>query len=193
MIKKIILLFAVLLITGCTNLENQMKDTENAIFAVNKKNTGKVIALYPDKEKIKTYGTLVNGRLHGKYFEFYENGSQLLVLNYNNGKQNGPAEKYYPNGNIEIEGTMKNDLADGKFTFFYEDGTRQSVKNFKQGVYNGWYTEYYPNGNIKSKGNYTDGYKNGNFFFYNEEGKKIQEGKYLNGLRYGIWKNFNSS
>ena len=160
MIKKIIFSFCAILITGCTTTKNQLKSTENTLLSVNNKNTGKICTLYPNKQKIKTFGTLINGKLQGQYLEYSENGIPLLITNYKNGKQYGSAKKYYSNGNIHIKGSMKEDLAHGKFVFFYKDGERQSIKNFKDGIYDGYYMEFYPNGAIKIKGNYEAGYKN---------------------------------
>ena len=138
MIKKIGLIFLLAVLAGCSNIENQMKNTENAVFALDKSSSGKMVVLYPDRQKIKTAGTLVEGKLQGKYTEYYENGNLLLVTAYENGKQNGYIKKYYSNGNVEIKGRMKNNLAEGKFTFFYENGSRQSIKNFKEGIYDGY-------------------------------------------------------
>ena len=166
MVKKLGIFALLMVLVGCSNVENQLKDTDNAVFSLDKSNTGRVFVLYPDKQKIKTSGTLVEGKLQGRYTEYYENGNLLLVTTYKDGKQNGYAKKYYPNGKVEIKGQMKNNLAEGKFTFFYEDGHRQSIKNFKKGIYDGYYMEFYPNGAVKVKGNYTDGFKNGIFSSY---------------------------
>ncbi len=193
MLKKLGIIIIVSAFLGCSNIQNQIKDTDNTIFALDKSNTGRVCTLYPDKQKIKTFGTLIKGKLHGRYVEYYENGNPLVVLTYVKGKQNGPARKYYPDGKVEIKGYMKEDIPEGKFTFFYDNGNRQSIKNFKNGIYNGYYMEFYPNGAVKIKGNYTEGYKNGVFSFYDDEGKKVQEGNYLNGLRNGIWKTFDKN
>lgn len=190
MIKKLSFIVIMSAFIGCSNLQNQMKDVDNAIFALDKSNTGRVCTLYPDKQKIKTFGTLINGKLEGGYTEYYENGIPLLKTTYANGKQNGVVKKFYPDGQLQIKGYMEEDMPNGKFTFFDEKGNRESVRNFKNGIYNGYYMEFYPNGAVKVKGNYTDGYKNGLFSFYNDKGIKIQEGYYVNGLRNGIWKDF---
>ena len=189
--KKIFFVALMLAFIGCSNVQPQIKDADNTIFAINKSGTGKVCTLYPDNQKIKTFGTLVRGKLEGKYIEYYENGMPVLVARYKEGKQNGVIKKFYPEGELEAKGFMKDDIANGKFTFYYKDGTRQAIKNFKNGVYNGYYMEFHQNGAIKIKGNYNDGYKEGLFSFYNDKGQKIQEGYYKNGSRNGVWKNFN--
>lgn len=196
MIKKLSFIVIMSAFIGCSNLsvhDHQTKNFDNAVLAVDKSNTGRICELYPDNQKIKTFGTIVNGKLQGKYNEFYESGKLLLTVNYENGKQNGIVKKYYPDGKVQIKGTMKNDLPDGKFTFFYENGKREAIKNFKNGIYDGYYMEFYQNGIIKVKGYYAEGYKNGTFSFYNENGKKIQEGLYINGSRNGVWKNFDEN
>lgn len=193
MIKKLSFIFVMSAFMGCSNIQPQLKDSNNTIFALDKSNTGRICALYPDKQKIKTFGTLVHGKLEGKYIEYYENGSPLLKTNYAKGKQNGIVKKFYPDGQLQIKGYMREDMPNGKFTFFDEEGNRESVKNFKDGVYDGNYMEFYSNGAVKTKGVYTEGYKNGLFSFYNDKGRKIQEGYYVNGLRNGIWKDFDEN
>ena len=96
--KKIFLIFLVLFAAACTNTENQLKNDKNTVFALDKSNTGRVYSTYPNEKNIKSFGTLVNGKLQGKYFEYYENGSPLFVTNYKEGKLNGTAKKYYENG-----------------------------------------------------------------------------------------------
>ena len=144
MMKKLFLIFLVLFAAACTNTENQLKNDKNTVFALDKSNTGKVYSTYPNEKNIKSFGTLVNGKLQGRYFEYYESGSPLFVTNYKEGKLNGTAKKYYENGKIQVKGYMKDNLAEGKFTFFYEEGGRQSIKNFKHGIYDGYYMEFYP-------------------------------------------------
>ena len=134
MVKKLFFFLAVLFIAGCSNTQNQLKDMENAVFSLDKTNSGRVCALYPDKQNIKTFGTLINGKLQGRYTEYYKNGSPLLITYYKDGKQNGTARKFYENGNIQIKGFMKDDLAEGKFTFFYEEGGRSSIKNLLKNI-----------------------------------------------------------
>ena len=79
-------------------------------------NTGRVFVLYPDKQKIKSSGTLVEGKFQGS-IRVLSNGNLLLVTTYKDGKQNGYAKKYYPNGKVEIKGQMKNNLAERKVYF----------------------------------------------------------------------------
>ena len=144
MMKKLFLIFLVLFAAACTNTENQLKNDKNTVFALDKSNTGRVYSTYPNEKNIKSFGTLVNGKLQGKYLEYYESGSPLFVTNYKDGKLNGTAKKYYSNGKIQVKGYMKDNLAEGKFTFFYKEGGRQSIKNFKHGIYDGYYMEFYP-------------------------------------------------
>ena len=92
MMKKLFLIFLVLFAAACTNTENQLKNDKNTVFALDKSNTGRVYSTYPNEKNIKSFGTLVNGKLQGKYFEYYENGSPLFVTNYKEGKLNGTAK-----------------------------------------------------------------------------------------------------
>lgn len=41
-----------------------------------------------------------NGQLDGSYFKFYDNGNVEYVLNFFEGKKNGPGSGYFPNGII---------------------------------------------------------------------------------------------
>lgn len=193
MIKKITLFFLAVFICGCSNLPNQLAGKKDTFFSLDKNNSGKIISTYPDNQKIKSSGTLLNGKLEGKYIEYYESGQILLIAEYHSGKQNGISKEFYPNGNIKVEGYFVNNIPQGKFVYYYEDNNTHFIKNFKNGLYHGEYLEFYQNGNIKTKGTYINGYRNGTFYFYNENGIKIQEGNYINGVRSGIWTSFDEN
>ena len=79
MVKKLGLIFLLAVLAGMFKYRKSVKNTENAVFSLDKSSSGKMVVLYPDRQKIKTAGTLVEGKLQGKYTEYYENGNLLLV------------------------------------------------------------------------------------------------------------------
>ncbi len=63
---------------------------------------------------------------------FDENGTELSMTTYKNGKQHGPTMVKYPNGNIHYTGEYTNDKTTGIWTTYSEIGEELTVKNFDE-------------------------------------------------------------
>ena len=108
-----------------------------------------------------------NGKLHGKYTEWYSDGSPKLSAYYYKGQINGMYTRWYSNGNIKIEAR-------------YIDGTRAGI-----------YKEYYENGNIRLDYLYTaTGQQDGNQTEYRMNGFKMHQRIYKMGKLIGnkVWR-----
>jgi antitoxin component YwqK of YwqJK toxin-antitoxin module len=63
--------------------------------------------------------TITDGKLHGEYVEFHENGKVAIKCFYKNGKLHGEYISYYGNGNIYKKYDYKNDKVKKKFTYVH--------------------------------------------------------------------------
>ena len=136
--------------------------------------SGVVIDMYPNKHH-KLESNYLNGKLNGKYTEWFDNGKVKISENYIAGKQDGKYIKYYENGNKNCECNFKlGGIWDSDTIAWYEDGKK------------------------KFEGKYHEGYKDGDFINYNESGKitkmstynkdkLLKLNNYKDGQPDGIW------
>ena len=93
---------------------------------------------------------------------------------------------YNENGDKKSEGNYKNNEKDGKWIKWNERGNKISETVYKKGKKDGQYTEYW---NPSSGGKYRNDKKYGKWKEISGGGgvRYIEEGKYKDGLRDGIW------
>lgn len=138
--------------------------------------------------------------------EYYKDGTIQSEVTYKNGKKNGIATYYHPNGKKSLELFFKDDLAEGQSTLWYFKGTINRTGNYKNNKLNGisttWdendgyklseetylndtlnglYREFHPNGEVKTKGNYKSGKYEGKWEYFDELGLPVGEGLFKNG------------
>lgn len=86
---------------------------------------------YPGKRQLKMAGPLDNeGRRHGAWESFYENGKKNSATYYINGVRNGHSIVYHPNGAVYYYGEYKNDEKAGLWKTFDEEGQLISEDEF---------------------------------------------------------------
>lgn len=103
----------------------------------------------------------------------------------------GPFYEFYPTGQLQVEGFMKNGncLYYASYTKY---GTMEEEYIYDEEEYNSYTKKkYYPNGSIKNEYKYVDEKLNGRFVQYRINGIIKYDGFYHNGLRYGIWNQYN--
>jgi len=71
------------------------------------------------KDQLTQHQNYLNGKLHGKQTDFFENGKIWRECNYVNGKKNGEEITYSPFGTIELKDYYFNDLKNG-WCFAYD-------------------------------------------------------------------------
>jgi antitoxin component YwqK of YwqJK toxin-antitoxin module len=117
----------------------------------------------------------------------YPNGRKYQSYTVDNGIPNGEFKQWYMSGRIEQEGTYKHGRKDGHWTYWHDlEGVKESEGDYlgdkKNGTWRGWDT--------KNRRSYEHSYKNG---IYGGKSKKwqgehlIEDGKYENGTREGVW------
>jgi antitoxin component YwqK of YwqJK toxin-antitoxin module len=121
----------------------------------------------------------------GTWENFNDAGIKESVINYNWITNNpyGPAEFYYPNGNIEHKGQYNiNGRMAGIWTYYFENGKIKSEQNYDNGNVNGICKFYYETGILKEKDIYINGKINGAVEFYHPNGKLLGKAKYTDGV-----------
>lgn len=104
--------------------------------------------------------------LHGKSVYYFTEG-QLLeqklqiqkVVNYTNGKRNGPFLENFYNGKPKLKGTYQDGFRMGLWTEYFNSGEVLTKVNYLNDLPHGWTTVYDKLGNIKKRAMYRDGYE----------------------------------
>lgn len=150
---------------------------------------GKIVnsVIYDNNGKKMSEG-IVNekGERVGTWKNFYPDGKLQSEGNYFSNSRNGQWKFYYPNGSVEQIGSYRNGRESGQWNWYYPNGTLHREENYFNGKRDGPYVEYDENGKIIAQGQFLDGEKDGQWEI--EVGDHKETGKYVLGLREGIWR-----
>ena len=121
---------------------------------------------YDDEHKHRfSQGYLLQGKKHGEWIYYYENGKKQEESHFNNGLLSGNVIYWYESGQRKAEGFFK---------LIYQKSRLESLRDST-------YKEWFPNGNLSQKGEYYYGVKNGIWTSYFPEGDKWRVVQYNNG------------
>lgn len=128
-----------------------------------------------------------NGKLDGKTYTFYDDGSHRNVSTYKDNKRQHFIS-YFSNGKIEEEKYFdENEKVHGKVVSYNKEGTLVGEAHFEHGTYHGKTMETDDNGYQTIK-NYNHGKLEGDYRRSYSGGTKQEEGKYANeGKKNGKW------
>ena len=81
-------------------------------------------------------GSFKNGKRHGAWVWYYENGQLSWKISYNNGYFTGDSVSYYRNGQLKWKGAWKSNMREGVWVSYNKDGTvkKEYTGTFKNGV-----------------------------------------------------------
>jgi len=84
----------------------------------------------------KIQGSFRNGKKHGPWVSYHENGQLWSKGTYKDGKRDGPWVSYHENGQLWSKGTYKDGKEDGPWVGYTKDGTvwEFMTGTFKDGV-----------------------------------------------------------
>lgn len=131
------------------------------------------------------------GNRNGKWKDLYSNGKIQAEGQFSDNRRSGVWKFYNSSEKVEQTGSYNNGRPDGLWKWYYEKGTLLREEEYFQGQRDGTYTEYSATDEIIAQGQYSDGEKNGEWKF--KSGDYSEEGKYIIGLKDGIWKSFYSN
>lgn len=92
---------------------------------------------------------VVDGKKHGLFVIYYENGNVETLGYIDNEKNNGEWKYYYPNGQLESVGKFNQDKPDSIWNWYYITGTLMQVGNFIDGQKDGEWKFYDDFGNLR--------------------------------------------
>jgi antitoxin component YwqK of YwqJK toxin-antitoxin module len=137
-----------------------------------------------DSGKVKSEGTVSDGKIEGVVKSFYESGNLKSRVNYRDGKAAGKATFYYDSDEQKVKAEMvfdEDEQIKGEYVEYYENGARKAVLEFEDNKPNGDATFYYDSGIVKIEGSYKDGVKNGKWKNYTEDGNILDKAKWKKG------------
>ena len=138
-------------------LEAQLTESENGLLLDGgKPYTGEVVNFHPNKKKSESY-SLKEGRLHGPFVTYREDGSRAFQVTFADGIEHGPFKRWF------------------------EDGTIWVVEQFRTGKLNGVSLTYFSNGQLQVQSIYRAGKKEGLEIGWYETGQQRWEAVYENG------------
>lgn len=115
------------------------EDYQDSLEALKRKNERKELITikygeykeyYPGKEKIKIRGFVNDDEQRTGKWSFYDQqGNELSVIMYENGKREGFSVVRYPNGSVRYSGEYHEDKKVGEWKFYDEQGNL-TVKHF---------------------------------------------------------------
>ena len=158
---------------------------------------------------------IINGEMHGSYYEWYDFNKRKKKGNYKNGIRNGLFLSWHYNGNQSSEVNYVDGKAKGVSYFWNEIGMKTRETNNETGISKVWdyydnknilsisiehvgrlhgkFTNWYIDGKIMIEGFYDFGKKNGLWITYKKNGKKNTEGLYKDDKKDGLWVTYDNN
>jgi hypothetical protein len=104
---------------------------------------------------------ITNGLYYKKYTDVPFTGKTMgkIQRSFKDGKEHGPWVSYHDNGQVFSQGTYKNGKWDGPYISYHDNGQLWSKGTFKDGMSVGPWFSYNEYGRLKSKETYKDGVK----------------------------------
>ena len=88
---------------------------------------------FTGKVEGKKQGSFKNGKKHGKWIIYHENGQLAKKFYLKNGKVEGEAIAYYDNGELWHKGQFKNSKKDGEWIIYHHNGQLMDKAHYKNG------------------------------------------------------------
>jgi len=98
-----------------------------------------------------------------------------------------PVERYFDNGQLQVQGGQKGGKWHGPRESYHENGQLREASTHKAGELEGPYERYYENGQLRQKATYLMGELEGPSEYYYKNGQLWLEGTYRRGLKCGEW------
>lgn len=134
-------------------------------------------------QKIAEYSLDIEGKLHGNFLSWHENGEQKMICNYDHGEFDGKQQEFYENKQLRFEGFYVDKLREGLFREWHQDGTPSFEGTFAEGNKEGTFKDWHPNGKIKLEKNFKNALYHGVQSEWYENGQKRLAAHYVEGKK----------
>ena len=84
---------------------------------------------YPNGQ-LQMKGEILQGKRHGAWTSYYENGLKWSEDTYNLGARDGKCVSFYDNGQVRYIGYYTNNVKSSKWDFYDEQGNLTKSENF---------------------------------------------------------------
>jgi len=128
------------------------------------------------------------GNRNGKWKDFFQDGKIEDEGQLTDNRRTGFWKFYNLSGKVEQTGSFNAGRPDGVWKWYFDNDSLLKEEEYFQGQRDGSSTEYSSAGEIIAQGQYSDGERNGEWKFKSAEFS--EEGKYILGLKDGIWKSY---
>ena len=151
----------------------------------------------PYEKVLRVYGKDNEGKSNSKLTSYHPNGGIWQFLEALDGRAHGRYFEWHENGKVKIEATVIEGLADlgeraknswlfdQECTVWDEQGNLLAEFVYDKGHLEGDAKYYHPNGKLQKIVPHTKGVAHGALQIFNEEGKILEEIHYKNGQREG--------
>lgn len=133
------------------------------------------------------------GLLDGDLIEYNIAGTKTAQIPYKEGKRQGKALYFTPQGVLSGTIHFDNDIIHGKVEEFHPNGATKSEVFYKQGNKEGKEVHYFNQGKIKSIAHYQNGKLHGESKEWNQNGALIFEGLYEEGNPKGTFRRYDEN
>ena len=195
--KKLLLLFAALLVAGCgekSSSEGSESASESATPPsedvkpsadspkplISDVDVERLLKEAVDMESLEERDGLfyLNGELYSGWLkQMYDSGQAGALVRLKDGKQDGPYTAWHENGQKAMEGTKP----DGLCTEWHENGQKKAEETYKDGELDGPATYWHANGLKQIEATYKDGKQDGPATYWHENGQKGKAATYKDG------------
>ena len=160
--KLMIITFAICLFAACGS--TQQSESDKKVLMHELEDRGGV-AYLPKADKPFT----------GSVYAYFSDGKTVyLKSDFVDGKQHGEYVEYFQDGQISYKYNFKDGIEDGEWVWYNKNGSVQKKENYKDGQLHGEWITYFDNGQIRVKGQYENGEEVGEWFQWDEEGNPIE-------------------
>jgi uncharacterized protein len=128
------------------------------------------------------------GNFNGRWRDYYPDKQVRAEGAYTDNRRTGVWKFYNEAGKLEQTGSYNNGRPDGLWKWYFDNGAILREEDYFQGQRDGAFTEYSQTGDIIGQGQFSDGEKNGDWKV--KSGNITEEGKYIIGLKDGLWKSY---
>lgn len=119
------------LLMACTEEEEQKKTVVPEDEVLMETKDGMYKQYYPGKKVVKFEGPQdEEGRRHGIWYFYNEQGAMISMTEFRHGKKNGVSLHKYPNGAVQYTGEYNDDKQVGIWKTFDVDGTLKDSVNY---------------------------------------------------------------
>ena len=210
--KKLILLFTMLLVAGCGEKsppEDPESSSESAVpSSGSRKPSYESLSLplsHADVEQLLKeavdFGSLeeraAGPEASDLFFQndepysgwvriMYESGQVEELTRLKDGKEDGPWTTWHQNGQKASEGTFKDGKLDGLVTMWDTTGKKHEESTYEAGELHGPSTSWWPDGKKSAESTYQAGGLHGPAKSWYENGQKKSESTYREGKRDGL-------